>query len=249
MTNPTAPGLDVHTPTSASRSRIGVIVAAAGLSLGAFAFAADFVPGVVGAVLTGLASSGAAWGAPAAIVGFLSRGKRDAIVRPALMLLIATTVYYLGILILSRRWNIAGESLTSGESTALIGLVSVGRLWVIWLIIALAIGATLGLLGYFIRHASPRAAAVAAGAATGLLLSEGLSAALWSLPSYWNLAEPGSSRPVSLLVAMFAAVVVPAVLAVTRRKPVAWWLYAIATVSIALATAGAWHFVEIFRNS
>lgn len=239
---------DVVLSTVTRHGTAVLALVAAAVVLGALAFAADFVPGIAGGVMTGLVSNGAAWGAPAAIVGFTCARRRSAMVRPAVMLMIATTVYYLGILLVSRRWDIAGSSLSSGESTAQIGLASLGRLWLIWLAIAITIGALLGLLGYAIRRAGPRVSGAAAGAATGVLLSEGLSVALWAVPAYWDLSHPGSSRPVSLLVAMAVAVVVPVVLAGARRRHIAWWLYAIAAISVALAGAGLWHFVEALRN-
>lgn len=230
------------------RRRVLTILAA-GVVLGALAFVADFVTGAVGAVMTGLVSSGAAWGAPAAVAGFASAGRRAAVLWPAMMLVIATTVYYLGILVVSRRWDIPGVSLTSGETTSLIGLAGLGRAWIMWLVIGIGIGAVLGLLGYAVRHASALLAGAAAGAATGLLLSEGLSAVLWSLPEYWDLSQPGSSRPLSLLVAMAVAVVAPVVLAVVRAKSIAWWLYALVAVSVGLAGAGAWYVVDMIRNN
>ena len=249
MTMSTAHGTEDEPIGVLNRSRARFLALLAGaVALGALAFAADYVTGIAGGVMAGLVSSGAAWGAPAAIIGFVSARRRDAMARPAVVLVVATTVYYLGILLISRRWDIPGSSLSTGESTAQIGLASVGRLWLIWIVVALVIGASLGLLGHAIHRAGPRVSGTAAGAATGLLLGEGLSFAIWSLPAFWDLSQPGNSRPASLLVAMAVAVVVPVVLAAIRRKPVAWWLYAITAICVALAAAGAWHLGEALRN-
>ena len=58
----------------------GLALFATGVVLGALAFAADFVPGIPGGIMTGLVSSGAAWGAPAAIIGFTCARRRSAMV-------------------------------------------------------------------------------------------------------------------------------------------------------------------------
>lgn len=110
-----------------------------------------------------------------------------------MLLVLATLVYYLLVLLVSRRWS--GGTLEDGRSADLMGLRSVALMTAVWLAGSLVAGPLLGLLGQAVRsertaparpeRTAPAAparsertapallAALAAGGACGALAGEG----------------------------------------------------------------------------
>ena len=210
-----------HRPVTGTATRLRRIpyaasVTAAGTVLGLLAFAADLVDGVGGLVLVTLTSSGFAWGLAAILAGRYAATARSAAVGATGLLVSATALYYLLILVVSRRWD--GATLQDGSSADTAALRSVAVMAAAWLAASMVGGPLLGVLGHAIRGASVRGAALAAGAAYGLLSAEG-----------WYAAPPGDllrlSDPVFGGVAIVRMVLPLAVLAwltVAHRLDRAW---------------------------
>ncbi|GAA3344765.1 hypothetical protein GCM10020358_49310 [Amorphoplanes nipponensis] len=147
-------------------SRYTRIVAAA-FALGLLAFVSDSFDAGAGQVLTALTSSGLAWGLAAFLAGRTAIDRRSAVIGATVLLVSATLVYYLLILVVSRRWS--GGYLADGSSADLYGLRSVAIMTAAWLVASLIAGPMLGLLGHTTRAAPTRGSALAAGIVCGLL--------------------------------------------------------------------------------
>ncbi|WP_262286288.1 hypothetical protein [Micromonospora sp. MA102] len=105
------------------RPTYAVNVTAAAAALGLLAFAADFVHGVAGHVMDALTSSGFAWGLAAVLAGRYADTTRRAVTGATGLLFLATVLYYVLILLVSRRWS--GATLADGSSANMAGLRSV----------------------------------------------------------------------------------------------------------------------------
>lgn len=165
-------------------SRIIVFVVGAGL--GVLAFGADAVPGVGGQIVVALTSSGLVWGMAAFLTGRSARDARRAAVSATVVLVLATSVYYALVVFVSRRWS--GGYLEDGRSADAQGLRSVAAFAAAWLFASVTGGPVLGMLGFWVRSASSRRAALAAGAACGLLSGEGWDMVLMVSPPWQLLA-------------------------------------------------------------
>ncbi|WP_433616174.1 hypothetical protein ACQP2P_13910 [Dactylosporangium sp. CA-139114] len=148
-----------------------VLVGVVGAVLGLLAFGADAVGGMAGQVLVALTSSGFSWGLAAFLVGRFAAVRRQAIARAAVLLVVATLVYYALIVFVSRRWS--GGYLEDGSPADMMGLLSVAKMTALWLFGSLVAGPVLGLLGHAVRSERTDAAALAAGVACGALSGEG----------------------------------------------------------------------------
>ncbi|GGM05541.1 hypothetical protein GCM10007977_003330 [Dactylosporangium sucinum] len=153
-------------------------LAAAGLGL--LAFLADYLDGAARAVAVAVTSSGFAWGLAAFLAGWSATARRAAVVRATGTLVVATLVYYLLVVFVSRRWS--GFTLEDGSSADAYGLRSVALMTGVWLAGSLVAGPLLGLLGHAVRTGPPRWAAGAAGVACGLLSAEG-----WATTVPWRV--------------------------------------------------------------
>ncbi|WP_213457131.1 hypothetical protein [Rhizomonospora bruguierae] len=102
------------------------------------AFTADSVNGVAGHVMVALTSSGFAWGLAAVLAGRHADTVRRAVAGATGLLVLATVLYYLLILLVSRRWS--GATLADGSSADMAGLRSVAIMPVVWLVAAHRLG-------------------------------------------------------------------------------------------------------------
>ena len=226
-----------------------VMIVMTAVALGLLAFAADFIDGfVVQQVVTALVSSGLAWGLAALLVGRTASDRRGAVVGATVLLVSATLVYYLLILVVSRRWS--GGSLVDGSSADWYGLRSLAVMTAAWLLVSAVVGPSLGLLGWMTRTAPAPSAAVAAGAGCGLLSGQGwqeivIPTGPWSL---WAVGSPDAVFHRGVSTAELVEVIVPlAVLAwlVTRRRLWhAWPVLFIATLVTATLSALSWHLLR-----
>jgi hypothetical protein len=232
--------VDVVVQRSARRA----VVLVAGVVLGLLAFAADALDGVAGQVVVALVSSGLAWGLAALLAGRTATDRRGAMTNATALLVSATFVYYLLILLVSRRWS--GGSLVDG-------LRSVAIMTTAWLLISVIAGPALGLLGHLTRTAPVLPAAVAAGVACGLLSGQG-----WQTIT---MAPPGHLLAISDLDAIFARGVAAATLiqiilplavlvwlAGVRRLWRAWPILLTALVVTATLSALCWHLLRTAAN-
>jgi hypothetical protein len=216
-----------------------------GVALGLLAFAADLVPGIPGGVLLGLASSGAAWGVPAAVLGFRSRGPRAAVSAGVLSLLTATAVYYLLIATVSRRWAVGSPEPGAAHSLGS-GFTSVITNWIAWSAIGVVVGAALALLGYVIRRGSGRAAALAAAVMAGALLAES-SSVLLVITGAPDLLGADPARFATLAVGIVWGVAAPVVLLRQRGERNRWRVFAPAAAAMIVVGAGAWTLLDLAR--
>ncbi|MFI7553264.1 hypothetical protein ACIBQ2_26385 [Micromonospora sediminimaris] len=129
-----------------------------------------------------LTSNGFAWGAAALVAGYLAR---RAPMAATALLLVATTVYYGLILLVSRRWS--GGTLEDGSSADAHGLLSVARAAGFWLLLSVGAGLVLGSLGYFVGNGTRHRSSAAAGLAFGMLAAEGLYQL--SRDYYWPIPD------------------------------------------------------------
>ncbi|GIF09301.1 hypothetical protein [Actinoplanes siamensis] len=226
-------------------ARRGVMIGVAAAALGLLAFAADAVEAItVQAIVTALVSSGLAWGLAAFLAGWTGTGRRGAMVGATALLMAATLVYYMLILLVSRRWS--GGYLADGSSADWYGLRSVAVMTTAWLLVSMVAGPVLGLLGQMTRTTRVPNAALAAGAACGLLSGQGwqqvATAPPWRL---WLMGNPDGDYVRGILVVELMGVVLPfAVLAwsATRRRLWhAWPALFIAMAGTATLSALFWY--------
>jgi hypothetical protein len=130
-----------------ARRTVTVVVTA--VVLGVLAFIADAVDGVAGQIVVAVVSSGLAWGLAALLTGRTATGRRTAVTGATVLLVSATLVYYLLILVVSRRWS--GGTLQDGSSADRYGLRSLAVMTTAWLLVSVVAGPVLGLLGQMTR--------------------------------------------------------------------------------------------------
>ncbi|MFG2041832.1 hypothetical protein [Dactylosporangium sp. NPDC048998] len=230
--------------------RRGSIIAA--VALGLLAFAADYVDGAAGQVLTALTSSGFAWGLAAFLAGRSAVSPKRAAADATALLVVATLLYYLLVLVVSRRWS--GGVLEDGTPADLYGLRSVALMTALWLIGSLVAGPVLGLLGHTARAGGPSRAAAAAGVACGLLSGEGwcavMTTQLWHLLTTPDLQHDAFFVGVAIgnLFKIVLPLAVLAWLATTHRLWRAWPTLLIATAASGTLTALAWYLLNTATN-
>lgn len=235
------------------RHTYAMTVATVAVGLGLLAFAADFVEGIAGHVMVALTSSGFAWGLAAFLVGRCATGARRATVGATALLALATLLYYLLVLVVSRRWS--GAYLQDGTPADLLGLRSVAIMMAVWLIGSLVAGPTLGLLGHVVRVGGVSRAALAAGVTCGLLSGEGWHALL--VTPTWRLlaaSDPYQAEflrgvVISELVRIALPLAVLAWLATAHRLWRAWPTLFAATVAGGATGALLWHALGAAANS
>ncbi|MFD2767567.1 hypothetical protein [Micromonospora eburnea] len=230
------------------RPAYAVNVAAAAATLGLLAFAADFVGGVVGHVVVALTSSGFAWGLAAVLAGRYAETTRRAATGATGLLVLATALYYLLILLVSRRWS--GATLEDGSSANMAGLRSVAVMTSVWLAGSLLAGPLLGLLGHAVRANTTRSAALAAGTACGLLSAEGWHAIVQAPP--WHLLASGDSFLYGVAFGEIVRVVLPLAVLVwlvaAHRLGRAWPMLLAATVAAATAGTLLWYALGLVQG-
>lgn len=243
--------VDVSARSQGRAYAAGVVAAA--VALGLLAFVADSVGGVAGQVLTALTSSGFAWGLAAFLAGRSAVGARQAVVGATALLTMATVLYYLLVLLVSRRWS--GATLEDGSSADLHGLRSVAVMTALWLAGSLVAGPTLGLLGHVVRVGRASHAAVAAGLACGLLSGEGWHAMTEAPP--WQLlriADPYHAEfyrgvVISETVQVALPLAVLAWLATAHRLWRVWPALLVATISSGALGALLWQLPRLVARS
>ncbi|MFE9657952.1 hypothetical protein [Micromonospora sp. NPDC006431] len=221
------------------------VVATAAVALGLLAFAADSVAGVVGQVLIALTSSGFAWGLAAFVAGRSAATAKRAVGGATALLVLATLLYYLLVLIISRRWS--GGTLEDGTSADLLGLRSVAIMTALWLTGSLVGGTILGKLGHIVRVGKASTSALAAGAVCGLLSGEGWQAVMLAPP--WQLltvpdphqAEFFRGVAIGELIKIVLPIVVLAWVAAVHRLWRTWPMLLTAAISSGALSAALWY--------
>ncbi|GAA2382531.1 hypothetical protein Cme02nite_53770 [Catellatospora methionotrophica] len=221
-------------------------VPVAGALLGTLAFLGDELPGLAGQLVLMLTSNGFAWGAAALVTGHLVRQARRAPLVATVVLLVATAMYYLLILFVSRRWS--GGQLEDGSSADTYALFSLARAAGFWALLAIGAGLVLGLLGHAVRNGSPRTSAAAAGAAFGLLAGEGLYG-LFTMA--WTMIGDSfvQAYVISYAAQVCLAMAVVTVLTARRDAPVSWPVYTASALSAAALGATFWSVLQAIRST
>ncbi|MEU8238119.1 hypothetical protein AB0C07_07740 [Actinoplanes missouriensis] len=229
---------------SAVRRRPAIV--AAGVVLGLLAFAADAVDGPTGHVMIALVSSGLAWGSAAVLAGRAAPDRRSAMTGATVLLASATLVYYLLILVVSRRWS-------GGSPEGWYGLRSVAIMTAAWLSVSVVAGPSLGLLGHLTRTARLPLAALPAGAACGALSGQGWLKAT-AAPPWLIFTYDGPDAPMvrafqaAKLIEVLLPLALLAWLATAHCLWRAWPLLLTATSLTAAASALAWHLLYTTAN-
>jgi hypothetical protein len=222
-----------------------VTIVVAAVALGLLAFAADFIDGfVMSRVVTVLVSSGLAWGLAALLAGRSAPDRRGAVTGATALMVAATLVYYLLILVVSRRWS--GGSLMDG-------LRSVAVMTAAWLLVSVVAGPSLGLLGQMTRTAPVPGAALATGVACGLLSGQGWQEILMTPPGLpWAIRAPDAVFAHGIGTPQLIEIIVPlavlAWLATRRRLWQAWPILFIAMVVTATLSALFWRLLFTAAN-
>jgi hypothetical protein len=99
------------------------------------------------------------------LTGRTATCRRSAVTGATVLLVSATLVYYLLILVVSRRWS--GGTLQDGSSADRYGLRSLAVITTAWLLVSVVAGPVLGLLGQMTKTMPVPGAALAAGVAPG----------------------------------------------------------------------------------
>ncbi|WP_203786705.1 hypothetical protein [Paractinoplanes rishiriensis] len=220
--------------------------------LGVLAFLADTVDGMAGHLMVAVFSSGLAWGLAALLTGRAATGRRSAVTGATVLLVSATLVYYLLILVVSRRWS--GGTLQDGTSGDMYGLRSLAIMTTAWLVVSMVAGPVLGLLGQLSKTRPAPGAALAAGVACGLLSSEGWQGITTAPP--WRLLAAAVSSDAGYVrgfaAAALAEFLVPfavlAWLATAHRLWRAWPIMIIAMILTAASGALFWHLLRTAAN-
>ncbi|GAA2854280.1 hypothetical protein Acy02nite_49370 [Actinoplanes cyaneus] len=227
------------------------MIVGAAVVLGLLAFGADTVEGFAGQIVTTLVSSGLAWGLAALLAGRTASDHRGAAAGATALLVSATLVYYLLVLTVSRRWS--GGSLVDGTSADRYGLRSLAVMTTAWLLVSVVAGPVLGLLGRTTRTARVPDAALAAGAACGLLSGQGWqeiattpTGHLWAIGSLDAafVRGTGVTEPVGVILPLAVLVW----LATHRRLWRAWPLLLLAMVVTATVSAVSWQLLRTAAN-
>jgi hypothetical protein len=233
------------------QDRFGVALGSAAVGLGLFAFVADLVQGVPGAVLTSLTSSGFAWGLTAFLVGLTASTRRRAAIGGAALLVVATLLYYVLVLTVSRRWSgayvldPATGTLTPNDLPGLRSLAITTVLWLVGFVIA---GPMLSLLGQTVRSGNATRAALAAGLGFGLLSGEGWYSVwrvrLWRLAYDGDFARGVAAAEVVKVLLPLAALVW---LAIAHRLGRVWPVLLATSIVSAAGGALIWSGIEHLR--
>jgi hypothetical protein len=233
-----------------ARRTVTVVVTA--VVLGVLAFIADAVDGVAGQIVVAVVSSGLAWGLAALLTGRTATGRRTAVTGATVLLVSATLVYYLLILVVSRRWS--GGTLQDGSSADRYGLRSLAVMTTAWLLVSVVAGPVLGLLGQMTRTMPASGAALAVGVACGILSGQGWQE-ITAVPPWPLLAEAGGPDAGFLrgvgaaeLIEVLIPLAVLAWLATIRRLWRAWPILLIATILTATLGALFWHLLRTAAN-
>ncbi len=163
----------------------------------------------------------------------------------------ATVVYYLLILVISRRWS--GGWQADGSSADGYGLRSVRVMTTAWLLVSAVAGPSLGLLGRMTRTARLPDAALAAGTACGLLSGQGWQETAAAPPGGLPVTDgPDAVLVPGVIAAGLVEVIVPLVvlawLATAQRLWRAWPLMLTAMVVTATLSALLWHLFRTGAN-
>ncbi|MEU2665541.1 hypothetical protein [Micromonospora sp. NPDC007220] len=236
-----------------SRRTHASAVATAAVALGLLAFVADSVAGVAGQILKALTSSGFAWGLAAFLAGRSAATAKRAVGGATALLVLATLLYYLLVLVVSRRWS--GGTLEDGTSADLLGLRSVAIMTALWLAGSLIAGPILGKLGHIVRVGKASTSALAAGAVCGLLSGEGWQAVMLAPP--WQLltvsdpyqAEFFRGVVIGELIKIVLPIVVLAGLAKAHRLWRTWHVLLTAAVPSGALSAALWYVLYAAAHS
>ncbi|MEU8076610.1 hypothetical protein AB0B31_14285 [Catellatospora citrea] len=223
-----------------------LLLSALGVPLGTLAFLGDELPEAAGRIVLTLTSNGFAWGTAALVAGYLVRRARRAPVVATALLLVATTVYYGLILVVSRRWS--GATLDDGSSADVHGLLSIARAAGFWLLLSVGAGLMFGSLGHFIRNGPRHLSSAASGLAFGMLAAEGLYQL--SHDYYWPVTNDFvRAIVVSNAVTVMLSLVVTVALSASRRARGSWWTYLGSAVVAGGLGAVLWSLVDAVRGT
>jgi hypothetical protein len=223
------------------------MIVLAAVALGLLAFTADSIGGTTGRIMIAVVSSGLAWGSAALLAGRTAQDRRSAVTDATVLLASATVVYYLLILVISRRWS--GGVLVDGSSADGYGLRSVAVMTTAWLLVSMVAGPSLGLVGQLTRAARLPSAALAAGAACGLLSGQGWQE-ITAAPPWGPGATDGPAAAfvhgigAAHLIEVIVPLVVLAWLATAQRLWRAWPVMLIVTAVTATLSALVWHLLR-----
>ena len=229
-----------------------VTVVVTAVALGVLAFIADAVDGVAGQIMVAVVSSGLAWGLAALLTGRTASGRRSAVTGATVLLVSATLVYYLLILVVSRRWS--GGTLQDGSSADRYGLRSLAVMSAAWLLVSVVAGPVFGLLGQMTRTMPVPGAAPAVGVACGLLSSQGWQEITTAPPWHLLVASggPGAGFFRGVVAAELVEILLPIAvlvwLATARRLWRTWPILLIAMISTATLGALFWHLLRTAAN-
>lgn len=213
--------------------------------VGLLAFLADYPAGVLGGVVTALASSGVSWGAAAVSVGYLRNNFRTAVLSGILVLVTSTFVYYALILFVSRRWS--SGTLDDGSPASSAGLVSVGTALAFWVCVSLFVGPILAALGYAVRWGNPMQSGFTIGLVFGLLSSQG-----WHVLYFQRIWMTRDEFGVTVLAGALTLLALSALIGVLLiwKRGIAGRHLVIAVVMAAASSvvfALGWRMVELIR--
>lgn len=159
-------------------------------------------------------------------------------------------MYYLLILVVSRRWS--GGSLADGSSADLYGLRSLAIMTAAWLMASLIAGPMLGLLGHRTRTTQTPGSALAAGIACGLLSGQGwqeiAAAPPWALLAAAADGEVAPGFLAAKLIQVILPLAIVAWLAHVQRLWRAWPTLLIAMISTAALSALLWQLLRDTAN-
>jgi hypothetical protein len=182
------------------------------------------------------------------LTGRTATCRRSAVTGATVLLVSATLVYYLLILVVSRRWS--GGTLQDGSSADRYGLRSLAVMTTGWLLVSVVAGPVFGLLGQMTRTMPVPGAALAAGVACGLLSGQGWQEITTTPPGQPVAAVGGpdaglfSGVGAAQLVEVLLPLAVLAWLATVRRLWRAWPILLVATISTATLSALFWQLLR-----
>jgi hypothetical protein len=223
--------------------RFLVLVTSGSFGVGIFAFAADMLEGLVGAIAMALTSSGFAWGLIAYVIGYCAPSRVTAVAGSTMVLLLGTLTYYALVLWVSQRWR--GGVLDDGSPADAAGIASVGRAIAYWVAASLLIGPLCGVVADLTRRGTNLQGSITAGMVFGALSAHG-----WYLLLFvgaWRIMDTSGmgllfSAGTMILMASIVTLTIVKLRQLTRKG----WTFAAMLITCPLGVL-AWSMVEWAR--